>query len=108
MLLYCFLGETALIHAARQGHTDTAKYLIDHGANPAIASNLGATALHHSAGIGAYLFVTSLIYAHSLTKYTSSPSAFIIPFVIFKKVKSIGLLSFFSSFSNLDAIGALL
>jgi len=49
---YCFLGETALIHAARQGHTATAKYLIDHGADPTIASNLGATALHHSAGIG--------------------------------------------------------
>ncbi|KAL9320380.1 hypothetical protein ACSQ67_012219 [Phaseolus vulgaris] len=45
-------GETALIHAARQGHTATAKYLIDHGADPTIASNLGATALHHSAGIG--------------------------------------------------------
>lgn len=49
-------GETALIHAARQGHTDTAKYLIDHGADPTIASNLGATALHHSAGIGRFLF----------------------------------------------------
>ncbi|KAI5446524.1 hypothetical protein KIW84_014389 [Lathyrus oleraceus] len=44
--------ETALIHAARQGHTATAKYLIDHGADPTIASNLGATALHHSAGMG--------------------------------------------------------
>ncbi|WJX80253.1 hypothetical protein P8452_63278 [Trifolium repens] len=45
-------GETALIHAARQGHTATAKYLIDRGADATIASNLGATALHHSAGIG--------------------------------------------------------
>ncbi|XP_050918782.1 palmitoyltransferase akr1-like [Lathyrus oleraceus] len=45
-------GETDLIHAARQGHTATTKYLIDHGADPTIASNLGATALHHSAGIG--------------------------------------------------------
>ncbi|KAM7469129.1 hypothetical protein LguiA_007312 [Lonicera macranthoides] len=45
-------GETPLLHAARQGHTDTAKYLIERGANPAIASELGATALHHSAGIG--------------------------------------------------------
>ncbi|KAF1892060.1 hypothetical protein Lal_00036414 [Lupinus albus] len=45
-------GETALIHAARQGHTHTAKYLIDRGANPTIPSNLGATALHHAAGIG--------------------------------------------------------
>ncbi|BAT87959.1 hypothetical protein VIGAN_05138400 [Vigna angularis var. angularis] len=45
-------GETALIHAARQGHTGTAKYLIDYGADPTIASNLGATALHHAAGIG--------------------------------------------------------
>lgn len=45
-------GETPLIHAARQGHTVTAKYLIEHEANPAMASDLGATALHHSAGIG--------------------------------------------------------
>jgi hypothetical protein len=45
-------GETPLIHAARQGHTATAKYLIDRGADATIASNLGATALHHSAGIG--------------------------------------------------------
>ncbi|KAK7397317.1 hypothetical protein VNO78_18485 [Psophocarpus tetragonolobus] len=45
-------GETALIHAARQGHTDTAKYIIDHGADPTVSSNLGATPLHHSAGIG--------------------------------------------------------
>lgn len=34
------------------GHTVTAKYLIEHEANPAMASDLGATALHHSAGIG--------------------------------------------------------
>jgi len=52
LLWLFFLGETALIHAARQGHTATAKYLIDHGADPTIASNLGATALHHAAGIG--------------------------------------------------------
>ncbi|XP_030959709.1 ankyrin repeat, PH and SEC7 domain containing protein secG [Quercus lobata] len=45
-------GETPLIHAARQGHTDTAKYLLEGGANPTIPSDLGATALHHSAGIG--------------------------------------------------------
>ncbi|CAL4902523.1 unnamed protein product [Urochloa decumbens] len=44
--------ETPLIHAARQGHLDTAKYLLDHGANPSVASSLGATALHHAAGIG--------------------------------------------------------
>ncbi|KAL4572278.1 hypothetical protein LXL04_019049 [Taraxacum kok-saghyz] len=45
-------GETPLIHAARQSHTSTAKYLIEHGANPALASELGATALHHVAGTG--------------------------------------------------------
>ncbi|KAA8544896.1 hypothetical protein F0562_019709 [Nyssa sinensis] len=45
-------GETPLIHAARQRHTATAKYLIECGANPAVPSELGATALHHSAGIG--------------------------------------------------------
>lgn len=51
-LMSWFIGETPLIHAARQGHTVTAKYLIEHEANPAMASDLGATALHHSAGIG--------------------------------------------------------
>ncbi|XAR63586.1 hypothetical protein NMG60_11023575 [Bertholletia excelsa] len=45
-------GETPLLHAARQGHTTTAKYLVECGADPAIPSELGATALHHSAGIG--------------------------------------------------------
>ncbi|KAG0516427.1 hypothetical protein BDA96_09G002200 [Sorghum bicolor] len=45
-------GETPLIHATRQGHLDTAKYLLDHGADPSVATNLGATALHHAAGIG--------------------------------------------------------
>lgn len=49
-------GETPLIHAARQGHTSTAKYLIEHGANPALSSELGATALHHVAGIGELFF----------------------------------------------------
>ncbi|XP_021773189.1 ankyrin-1-like [Chenopodium quinoa] len=45
-------GETPLVHAARQGHIATVSYLLDHGADPAIASDLGATALHHAAGIG--------------------------------------------------------
>lgn len=45
-------GETPLIHATRQGHLQTAKYLLDHGADPSVASSLGATALHHAAGIG--------------------------------------------------------
>ncbi|XVF42212.1 hypothetical protein PTKIN_Ptkin01aG0342300 [Pterospermum kingtungense] len=58
-------GETPLLHAARQGHTLTTKYLLDHGANPAIPSDLGATALHHSAGIGniellKYILATSV------------------------------------------------
>ncbi|XP_039045466.1 ankyrin-1-like [Hibiscus syriacus] len=45
-------GDTPLLHTARQGHTLTAKYLLECGANPTIPSDLGATALHHSAGIG--------------------------------------------------------
>ncbi|KAL8528078.1 hypothetical protein ACS0TY_005771 [Phlomoides rotata] len=45
-------GETPLTHAARQGHTATAKYLVDQGAYPSIPSGLGATPLHYSAGIG--------------------------------------------------------
>ncbi|KNA13488.1 hypothetical protein SOVF_116460 [Spinacia oleracea] len=45
-------GETPLVHAARQGHIATVNYLLEHGADPAIPSDLGATALHHAAGIG--------------------------------------------------------
>ncbi|KAK1295638.1 putative serine/threonine-protein kinase [Acorus calamus] len=45
-------GETPLIHASRQGHVATAKYLLEHGANPSASSVMGATALHHAAGIG--------------------------------------------------------
>lgn len=48
-------GDTPLIHAARLGYTDTAKLLLEYGANPSIASDLGATALHHSAGLGVVL-----------------------------------------------------
>jgi len=59
-------GETALIHAARQGHTATAKYLIDHGADPTIASNLGTTPLHHSAGIGFFL---SLLFCYVINGF---------------------------------------
>ncbi|XVF01960.1 hypothetical protein REPUB_Repub04eG0134700 [Reevesia pubescens] len=44
--------EMPLLHAPRQGHTLTAKYLLEHDANPAIPSDLGATALYHAAGIG--------------------------------------------------------
>lgn len=47
-----FTGETPLLHATRQGHFDTAKYLLDHGADPAASSELGATPVHHAAGIG--------------------------------------------------------
>lgn len=49
---YWYSGDTPLTHAARQGHTAVAKYLVDHGADPSIPSGLGTTALHHSAGIG--------------------------------------------------------
>ncbi|XP_010278142.1 PREDICTED: uncharacterized protein LOC104612428 [Nelumbo nucifera] len=45
-------GETPLLHAARQGHTAIAKYLVEHGADPSISSDLGATALHQAAGTG--------------------------------------------------------
>lgn len=53
-------GETPLLHAARRGHTLTAKYLLDCGADPAIPSQLGGTALHHSAGIGVWVGYYSL------------------------------------------------
>ncbi|GJX14616.1 3-oxoacyl-[acyl-carrier-protein] synthase, mitochondrial [Tanacetum coccineum] len=46
------IRETPLIHDASQGHTSNAKYFIEHGAIPALSSELGATALHHVVGIG--------------------------------------------------------
>lgn len=45
-------GETPLIHASRQGHFQTAKYLLEQGADPSASGELGATSLHHAAGIG--------------------------------------------------------
>lgn len=45
-------GETPLIHATRQAHLQTVTYLLHHGADPSVASSLGATPLHHAAGIG--------------------------------------------------------
>nr|QEO19202.1 putative ankyrin-1 isoform X1 [Cymbidium ensifolium] len=45
-------GETPLLHASRQGHFHTVIYLLEQGADPSASSALGATALHHAAGIG--------------------------------------------------------
>lgn len=59
-LCYLSTGEAALIHAVRQGHTATAKYLLECGASPALPSDSGATALHHAAGIGAFSSFYSL------------------------------------------------
>lgn len=64
-----YSGDTPLTHAARQGHTDVAKYLVDHGADPSIPSGLGTTALHHSAGIG-ILFSHPSLYEATLYNFT--------------------------------------
>ena len=45
----------------------TTKYLIEHGANHALSSELGATALHHVAGIGELFYVISIQYYLSIT-----------------------------------------
>lgn len=57
----CFIGETPLLHAARQGHIATVKYLMECGANANIPSELGATALHHAAGNGAQYVLFLLV-----------------------------------------------
>ncbi|XP_037415303.1 ankyrin repeat domain-containing protein 27-like isoform X2 [Triticum dicoccoides] len=44
-------GETPLIHTARQGRQETVEYLLGRGVDPSVASNMGATALHHAASI---------------------------------------------------------
>lgn len=58
---YDCVGDTPLVHAARQGQIETAKYLLEHGADPNIASELGATALHHAAGTGWLLIALLLV-----------------------------------------------
>ncbi|RWW64846.1 hypothetical protein BHE74_00027892 [Ensete ventricosum] len=52
VIFLLFTGETPLIHASRQGHNLTAKYLLEQGADPSASSDLGATPLHHAAGTG--------------------------------------------------------
>ncbi|XP_048134135.1 putative ankyrin repeat protein RF_0381 [Rhodamnia argentea] len=45
-------GDTALHHVARSVHNETARYLIDRGADPAITDDGGLTVVHYSAGSG--------------------------------------------------------
>ncbi|KAK9137692.1 hypothetical protein Sjap_008286 [Stephania japonica] len=54
-------GDTPLLHTTRQGHGETARYLLDCGADPTASSDLGATALHHAAGIGHIELLTFLL-----------------------------------------------
>lgn len=65
------VGETPLLHAARQGQTATAKYLLDCGADPAVPSELGATAVHHAAGIGLLTFCLSYNQSAKFFSYLS-------------------------------------
>ncbi|MBI2385675.1 MAG: caspase family protein [Elusimicrobia bacterium] len=39
------IGSTALMFAAEQGHPDTVRFLLDHGADPRLTDNSGRTAL---------------------------------------------------------------
>lgn len=49
-------GDTPLIHAARQGHTSIALYLLEHGADAFVTpSENQPSALHHAAGTGSFL-----------------------------------------------------
>ena len=64
-------GETPLIHASRQGHFLTAKYLLEQGADPSASSELGATALHHAAGIGLVPFHEQSLDIKSVWGYFS-------------------------------------
>lgn len=49
-------GDTPLIHAARQGHSSTSLYLLEHGADAfATPSENQPSVLHHAAGTGLLL-----------------------------------------------------
>ena len=56
-------GRTALIHAARGGHTGAAGLLLERGASPGAADRRGKTALHHAAGSGALEVLAMLVRA---------------------------------------------
>jgi uncharacterized protein len=46
------IGATAFMRAARSGDTEVMKYLLDHGADPKLATKDGVTALLVAAGLG--------------------------------------------------------
>jgi len=54
-------GYTALVLAAKDGHIDIVRWLLEAGANPNIPSNAGMTALIHAAGGGYTEMVTELL-----------------------------------------------
>ena len=60
-------GCTALIHAARGGHYDATRLLLERGASPSAADKRGATALHHAAETGALESVALLLRAGAST-----------------------------------------
>lgn len=54
-------GDTPLIHAARQGHTSIALYLLEHGTDAFVTpSENQPSALHHAAGTGLLLPLCSM------------------------------------------------
>ena len=54
-------GWTPLLIASAEGHTDTVKFLLEHGANPNAQNRLGRTSLHFAANYGFEPIVTLLL-----------------------------------------------
>jgi ankyrin repeat protein len=48
----CLAGRTPLVFAVHSENAAVVKYLLDHGADPDKADDIGLTPLHSAAGIG--------------------------------------------------------
>jgi ankyrin repeat protein len=66
-------GQTPLIWAAKAGHLDTVKLLLEYGANPLIASKSGLTPLMYAAANG-HLEIVELLASRGVNSYLTQNS----------------------------------